>query len=158
MTPAPERPDWRTLTCPDCDWSMQTQSPYNLAIHHGATTHRMEAAPVTDAGLREAALAEFDGSLCPACHHRSHDPGSCHEGCDRCELHTDEALAFVLRYEPELIAALAVAPVTDARLDPYRDLNEHIRQERNGTHAFDEGCYFCRADAALSRQAEKETA
>jgi hypothetical protein len=44
----------------------------------------------------ETLLAEFDGSVCPACHHRDHDPGSCEE-CPRCELHTDEALAFVLR-------------------------------------------------------------
>ncbi len=56
------------------------------------------------------------------------------------------------------VGPVAAAPVTDAGLDPYRDLNEHIRQQRNGTHLFDEGCYFCRADAALSRQAEKETA
>jgi hypothetical protein len=51
----------------------------------------------------KALLAEFDGSVCPACHHRFHDPGSCSE-CPRCELHTDEALAFVLRVEPELLA------------------------------------------------------
>lgn len=50
----------------------------------------------------EALLAEFDGSVCPACHHRAHDPGGCSE-CPRCELHTDEATAFVLRYEPELL-------------------------------------------------------
>ena len=47
-------------------------------------------------------LVEFDGSVCPACHHRFHDPGGCSE-CPRCELHTDEALAFVLRVEPELV-------------------------------------------------------
>ena len=52
----------------------------------------------------EGLLAEFEGSVCPACHHRAHDPGSCSE-CPRCELHTDEALAFVLRYEPELLVA-----------------------------------------------------
>jgi hypothetical protein len=50
-----------------------------------------------------ALAAEFDGSVCPACHHREHDPGGCSE-CPRCELHTDEAFAFVLRVEPELLA------------------------------------------------------
>ena len=63
---------------------------------------------MTSDPTREALLAEFDGSVCPACHHRAHDPGGCSE-CPRCELHTDEAAAFVLRYEPELIAALATA-------------------------------------------------
>lgn len=52
---------------------------------------------------RERLLAEFDGSVCPACHHRAHDPGACSE-CPACELHTDEAAAFVLRIEPELLA------------------------------------------------------
>ncbi len=42
-------------------------------------------------------------TVCPACHHRDHDPGSC-PSCPRCELHTDEAFAFVLRIEPELLA------------------------------------------------------
>lgn len=33
---------------------------------------------------------------CPACHHREHDPGSCPE-CPRCELHFDEAVAWLAR-------------------------------------------------------------
>lgn len=55
--------------------------------------------------LRADLLTEFDGTVCPACHHEAHDPGGCSE-CPRCELHTDEALAFVLRYEPDLVARL----------------------------------------------------
>lgn len=51
--------------------------------------------------------------LCPACHHREHDPGSCREGCDRCELHTDDAFEFVLRVEPELVEAYCAARAKD---------------------------------------------
>lgn len=51
---------------------------------------------------RQDLLVEFDGSVCPACHHRAHDPGGCSE-CPRCELHTDEAAAFVLRIDPEVL-------------------------------------------------------
>ena len=46
----------------------------------------------------------WDRSLCPACHCPDHDPGSC-PNCPRCELHTDEAFDWVLRVEPELVAA-----------------------------------------------------
>jgi len=38
--------------------------------------------------------------FCPACHHIEHDPGSC-EWCPRCELHTDDALAWLLRISPQ---------------------------------------------------------
>jgi hypothetical protein len=65
---------------------------------------------MADNGLA-ALLAEFDGSVCPACHHVAHDPGSCEE-CPRCELHTDEALAFVLRIEPGLLPDQAPANAT----------------------------------------------
>jgi hypothetical protein len=72
--------------------------------------------PTPPASGDAALLREFDGSVCPACHHHSHDPGSC-PACPRCELHTDEALAFVLRYEPELVAALTPPPPSEPTLD-----------------------------------------
>lgn len=47
---------------------------------------------------------QWDRSLCPACHCPDHDPGSC-PNCPRCELHTDEAVDWVRRVEPELLNA-----------------------------------------------------
>jgi hypothetical protein len=44
--------------------------------------------------------------MCPACHHHDHDPGACREcPAPTCELHTDDALAWVERIEPELLGA-----------------------------------------------------
>jgi hypothetical protein len=78
----------------------------------------LDAARTADpGGLRATLAAEYDGSVCPACHCPDHDPGSC-RNCPKCELHTDEALAFVLRVEPELVAALtpeATVPGLDTR-------------------------------------------
>jgi hypothetical protein len=85
-----------------------------------------------------AALAE---ALCPACHHRDHDPGSC-EWCPRCELHTDEALAWVMRIEPELIAEVEIArlrPIEEAAramMLAYRDIEGDVINGRTDL-AFD---------------------
>lgn len=85
-------------------------------------------------------LSEFDGSDCPACHHRAHDPGSCSE-CPRCELHTDEAMAFVLRYEPELVvrAARQVPPVCTC-LPLNRRLMAHLLMVTEGS-VHEQGCW-----------------
>lgn len=65
-------------------------------------------------------------ALCPACHHRDHDPGSC-EWCPNCELHTDEALDWLMRHDPmlatvgspEAVAAYAARrPAADRRGGP----------------------------------------
>jgi hypothetical protein len=57
------------------------------------------------AWLEETGMAQqVRVALCPACHHPDHDPGACRRGCDRCELHTDEALDWVIRIEPDLLA------------------------------------------------------
>jgi hypothetical protein len=37
-----------------------------------------------------------DALVCPACHHRDHDPGGCGD-CPRCELHFDEAVEWLAR-------------------------------------------------------------
>jgi len=53
-----------------------------------------------------APLGPLVADGCPACHHPDHDPGSC-EWCPRCELHTDDAFAWVQRIDPDLIATPA---------------------------------------------------
>ena len=46
------------------------------------------------------------GARCEFCNHRQHDPGSCHERACGCEVHTDTALAWVLRDDPDLVAQM----------------------------------------------------
>ena len=98
--------DWPEEATPQAEWAHVIAAEYaKLARRRGAMSDpRAEA-------LR---------GECPSCHHPDHDPGSCREGCGaRCELHTDDALDFVLRVEPELLArrGFALALPTEPELD-----------------------------------------
>jgi hypothetical protein len=60
------------------------------------------------------------GEPCEFCNHRAHDPGSClDERACGCEVHTDTALAFVRRVDPELFRAAALAE-REAEVDRLR--------------------------------------
>jgi len=80
------------MTCPSCG---HDGLPPLVCEHCG---HRWYATP--------APLGPLVADGCPACHHPDHDPGSC-EWCPRCELHTDDAFAWVQRIDPDLIATPA---------------------------------------------------
>jgi len=81
------------VNCPKCgeDWS-------DVAVVRNAKREALAATP--------ALLGPLVADGCPACHHPDHDPGSC-EWCPRCELHTDDAFAWVQRIDPDLIATPA---------------------------------------------------
>jgi hypothetical protein len=83
---------------------------------------------------------------CPACHHRDHDPGSCH-WCPYCELHIDDALAWVRRIDPDLFAE-----AVDAERERSGRLEAAARRVLRPVEESDGCCCYvcnCAAHAAL---------
>lgn len=69
---------------------------------------------------------------CPACHHRDHDPGAC-EWCSHCELHYDDALAWVARHAPDLLRE-AASPTREAEQRVIEALRELATIAANNWH------------------------
>ena len=63
-----------------------------------------------------------DPTRCEFCSHREHDPGSCldEEACG-CAVHTDTALAFVRRVDPDLFRAATLAERETLDVDRLRE-------------------------------------